>query len=186
MLEIVKQASLAMKLSAGVLAMQMGPADLAAIVREGVGAAGLGDDRRVDLELDDVTVECDHTRLVEVVRQVVQNAGTYSPPGEPIAVSLTGGGTDAVLTVVDHGPGIPEDRREHVFTTFPNWRPAGYRGGAGDGPRPVHLQGPGCRTRRRDIRRGRAGRRYDAPYPASSDPVTLGGTTWARATPSRC
>ena len=133
MLEIVKQASLAMKLSAGVLAMQMGPADLAAIVREGVGAAGLGDDRRVDLELDAVTVECDHTRLVEVVRQVVQNAGTYSPPGEPIAVSLTGGGTDAVLTVVDHGPGIPGDKREHVFTTFPNWRPAGFEEVQGTG-----------------------------------------------------
>ena len=133
MLEIVKQASLAMKLSAGVLAMQMGPADLAAIVREGVGAAGLGDDRRVDLELDDVTVECDHTRLVEVVRQVVQNAGTYSPPDEPIAVSLTGGGTDAVLTVVDHGPGIPGDKREHVFTTFPNWRPAGFEEVQGTG-----------------------------------------------------
>jgi signal transduction histidine kinase len=79
MLEIVKQASLAMKLSAGVLTMEMGPADLAAIVREGVGAAGLGDDRRVDLELEDVTIECDRARLVEVIRQVVQNAGTLLP-----------------------------------------------------------------------------------------------------------
>ena len=133
MLEIVKQASLAMKLSAGVLAMQMGPADLAAIVREGVGAAGLGDDRRVDLELDDVTIECDHTRLVEVIRQVVQNAGTDSPPGEPVAVSLTSEGADAVLTVVDHGPGIPGDKREHVFTTFPNWRPPGFEEVQGTG-----------------------------------------------------
>ena len=133
MLEIVSQASLAMKLSAGVLPMQMGPADLAAIVREGVGAAGLGDDRRIDLSLDDVMIRGDRTRLVEVVRQVVQNAGTYSPPARPIEVSLTSDGADAVLTVVDHGPGIPEDRREHVFTTFPNWRPAGYEEVQGTG-----------------------------------------------------
>jgi two-component system sensor histidine kinase KdpD len=133
MLEIVSQASLAMKLSAGVLPLQRRPADLTAIVREGVGAAGLGDDRRVDLALNEVTIEGDRTYLVEVVRQVVQNAGEYSPPGEPIAVSLTFEGDDAVLSIADRGPGIPEDKREHVFTTFPNWRPAGYEEVQGTG-----------------------------------------------------
>jgi signal transduction histidine kinase len=133
MLEIVSQASLAMKLSAGVLPLQTGPADLAAVVREGVGAAGLGDDRRLDLDLDDVTIEGDRTRLVEVVRQVVQNAGAYSPADEPIAVTLRRDGDDAILTVADHGPGIPEDQRQHVFTTFPNWRPAGYEEVQGTG-----------------------------------------------------
>jgi signal transduction histidine kinase len=113
--------------------LQRGPADLAAIVREGVGAAGLGDDRRVDLELDEVMIDGDRTYLVEVVRQVVQNAGEYSPPGEPIAVSLTLDGDDAVLSVADRGSGIPEDKREHVFTTFPNWRPAGYEEVQGTG-----------------------------------------------------
>ena len=133
MLEIVSQASLAMKLAAGVLPMRMDAADLVAIVREGVGAAGLGDDRRVDLELEDVTIEGDRTHLVEVVRQVVQNAGAYSPSGEPIAVSLTLEGDDAVIAVTDRGPGIPEDQREHVFTTFPNWRPPGYEEVQGTG-----------------------------------------------------
>ncbi|HWC71733.1 MAG TPA: ATP-binding protein [Actinomycetota bacterium] len=133
MLEIVGEASLAMKLSARVLQMQMGPADLAAIVREGVGAAGLGNDRRVDLVLEDIMIEGDHARLVEVVRQVVRNAGAFSPPGEPIAVTLAAEGDEAVLTVVDHGPGIPDERREQVFTTFPNWRPAGYEEVQGTG-----------------------------------------------------
>lgn len=133
MLEIVTQASLAMKLTAGVLPLQKGQADLAAVVREGVGAAGLGEDRRVDLELDDVTVEGDRTRLVEVVRQVVQNAGVYSPEQEPIAVMLRIEGDDAVVEVVDHGPGIPPDKRDHVFSTFPNWRPAGYEEVQGTG-----------------------------------------------------
>jgi signal transduction histidine kinase len=133
MLEIVNQASLAMKLSAGVLPLQRGPADLDAIVREGVGAAGLGDDRQVDFDLTEVTIEGDRTYLVEVVRQVVQNAGVYSPPGEPIVVSLTREGDDAVLSIADRGPGIPEDEREHVFTTFPNWRPPGYEEVQGTG-----------------------------------------------------
>ena len=133
MLEIVSQASLAMKLAAGVLPMRMGDADLAAIVREGIGAAVVGDDRRIDLELDQVTIEGDRTHLVEVVRQVVQNADEYSPRDEPIAISLTLDGDHAVLSIADRGPGIPEDKREHVFTTFPNWRPAGYEEVQGTG-----------------------------------------------------
>jgi signal transduction histidine kinase len=133
MLELVSQVSLAMKLSAGVLPMQMGSTELGAIVREGVGAAGLGDDRRVELAVDDVTVQGDRTQLVEVVRQVVQNAGEYSPPQEAIEVTLESVGDRAVITVTDHGPGIPADKRDHVFTTFPNWRPAGYEEVQGTG-----------------------------------------------------
>jgi two-component system sensor histidine kinase KdpD len=133
MLEIVSEASLAMKLSARVLPLQRGPADLAEIVREGVEAAGLDHDRRVDLELADVSVEGDRTRLIEVVRQVVRNAAQYSPPDRPVEITLTREGDTAVLTIVDHGPGIPEERREQVFTTFPNWRPAGYEEVQGTG-----------------------------------------------------
>jgi two-component system sensor histidine kinase KdpD len=133
MLEIVSEASLAMKLSARVLALQLGPADLAGIVREGVEAAGLDDDRRVGLELADISVEGDRTRLIEVVRQVVRNAAQYSPPDRPVEIRLTREGDTAVLTIVDHGPGIPEERREQVFTTFPNWRPAGYEEVQGTG-----------------------------------------------------
>jgi len=128
MLEIVNQASLAMKLSAGVLPTHRGLADLAAIVREGVGAAGLGPGRSLDLDLDlaDVTIEGDRTQLVQVVRQVMQNAGAYSPADEPIAVTVRHEGDHAIVEIVDQGPGIPDEQREHVFTTFPNWRPKGY------------------------------------------------------------
>lgn len=133
MLEVVGQVSLAMKLSAGVLMMQTGPADLAAIVREGVSAAGLDADRPFEHDLDDITIEGDHARLVEVVRQVIRNAGAYSPPGEPIGVALHASGDNAVIEFVDRGPGIPEDKRDHLFTTFPNWRPAGYEEVQGTG-----------------------------------------------------
>ena len=133
MLEVVDQASLAMKLSAGVLAMQTGSTDLAEVVREGVRAAGVDPDRAVQLDLDDIAIESDHARLVEVVRQVVQNAHTFSPPGEPIAVTSRREGGDAIVEVTDRGPGIPEDRHEQVFTTFPNWRPAGYEEVPGTG-----------------------------------------------------
>ncbi len=133
MLEMVDQASLAMKLSAGVLTMQTGPTKLADVVREGVRVAGVDADRSVQLDLDDIAIEGDHARLVEVVRQVVQNAHSFSPPGEPILVTSQREGDDAIVEVTDRGPGIPEDRREQVFTTFPNWRPSGYEEVSGTG-----------------------------------------------------
>lgn len=133
MMEIVDEASLAMKLSAGVLPMQRAPADLAAIVREGVGAAGLEPDRVVELDLDDLTVDADRSRIVEVVRQVLQNADAYSPRERPIAVRSRREADQAVVEVIDQGPGIPEHERERVFTTFPNWRPSGYEEVAGSG-----------------------------------------------------
>lgn len=133
MMEIVDEASLAMKLSAGVLPMQRAPADLAAIVREGVGAARVEPDRVVELDLDDLTVDADRSRIVEVVRQVVQNADAYSPREQPIAVRSHREADQAVVEVIDQGPGIPEHERERVFTTFPNWRPSGYEEVAGSG-----------------------------------------------------
>ena len=133
MMEIVDEASLAMKLSADLLTLQRAPADLAAIIREGVGAAALDDDRVVDLDLDDLTVEADRSRLVEVIRQVMQNADDFSPRDEPIAVRSRREADHAVVEVIDRGPGIPEHYRERVFTTFPNWRPAGYEEVQGTG-----------------------------------------------------
>ena len=133
MMEIVDEASLAMKLSADLLTLQRAPADLAAIIRDGVGAAALDDDRVVDLDLDDLTVEADRSRLVEVIRQVMQNADDFSPRDEPIAVRSRREADHAVVEVIDRGPGIPEHERERVFTTFPNWRPAGYEEVQGTG-----------------------------------------------------
>lgn len=132
MLEIVDEASTAMKLTAGVLPFQKKEAELESIVREGVEAADVTD-RELDVELEPISLTGDRTRLADVVRQLVQNAARYSPADAPIAVRLHRDGDDAVIDVIDRGPGIPEERREEVFTTFPSWRPAGYEEVQGTG-----------------------------------------------------
>lgn len=47
---------------------------------------------------------------------ILDNAVKFSPDGGTIGVRLA----DGVLTVRDHGPGIPADELPHVFDRF--WR----------------------------------------------------------------
>lgn len=54
-------------------------------------------------------------RLDRAVANLLDNAGKFSPPGGEVEVGLTATG---VLTVADHGPGIPEVAIEHVFDRF--------------------------------------------------------------------
>lgn len=63
------------------------------------------------------------TRLERVIENLLDNAVSFSPPDEPIEVSITHHGDRIVLRVIDHGPGIPESEREQVFGRFHSVRP---------------------------------------------------------------
>ncbi|MEX1147528.1 MAG: stimulus-sensing domain-containing protein [Sphingomonadales bacterium] len=68
--------------------------------------------------------------LGQVMRNLIDNALTFSPPDSEIVVALrkiTGRGPDRYveITVEDNGPGIAPDRLEAVFSRFYSDRPAG-------------------------------------------------------------
>jgi two-component system sensor histidine kinase MprB len=65
--------------------------------------------------------------LERAVVNVLDNAVKFSPEGGAIDVRLT----DGVLTVRDHGPGIPEDELPYVFDRF--WRSPSARSLPGSG-----------------------------------------------------
>jgi two-component system sensor histidine kinase MprB len=67
------------------------------------------------LDLDPAVVRGVPTRLDRAVANLLDNAGKFSPPGGEVEVSLSAQG---VLTVADHGPGVPDDALEHVFDRF--------------------------------------------------------------------
>ena len=74
--------------------------------------------RDVSLDAVPVTVAGDAALLERVVRNLLDNADKFTPPGEPVEVAVRADGERAVLTVRDHGPGIPAEDRERVFDRF--------------------------------------------------------------------
>ena len=60
--------------------------------------------------------------LAQVVRNLIENARSFSPPGGLVAVTLSrltsSRGPTVRVTVEDEGPGIPEDKLEKIFQRF--------------------------------------------------------------------
>ena len=60
-------------------------------------------------------IKGDRHLLSQLIGNLVQNALTHVPKGGPVVVEVTGRGNETVLTVSDHGPGIPEKERGKVL-----------------------------------------------------------------------
>jgi two-component system sensor histidine kinase GlrK len=74
--------------------------------------------QRLTLELDKLTIEVDGEKLFSIVDNLVGNAVKFTPPGGTIAVSARASGGDAVIDVIDSGPGVPAEEREAIFDSF--------------------------------------------------------------------
>jgi two-component system, OmpR family, sensor histidine kinase ChvG len=64
-------------------------------------------------------------RLVQVLRNLIGNAQSFSPPGGRIVVRVQEAGKMVELMVEDEGPGIPAANLEHIFDRFYSERPKG-------------------------------------------------------------
>ena len=64
-------------------------------------------------------------RIGQVMRNLLENAASFSPPGGTITVSLTRRAKQVLVTIDDEGPGIPEENLETIFERFYTERPAG-------------------------------------------------------------
>lgn len=86
-----------------------------------------GPELAIKADLEPWYVRAEPSALERAVVNILDNAVKFSPEGGTIEVRLTGG----VLTVRDHGPGIPEDELPHVFDRF--WRSPSARALPGSG-----------------------------------------------------
>ncbi|MCB9963634.1 MAG: sensor N-terminal transmembrane domain-containing protein [Rhodospirillales bacterium] len=64
--------------------------------------------------------------LAQVFQNLIANALSFSPPGQPVRVMLTRKKQSLYVFVEDKGPGIPESRLEKVFERFYTDRPKGH------------------------------------------------------------
>ncbi|WP_374654927.1 stimulus-sensing domain-containing protein [Dongia sp.] len=82
---------------------------------------------------DSLTVFGTEGRLGQVVRNLVANAVSFSPPRGLIQLSARRVDRQVVLTVDDEGPGIPPDKLGAIFERFYSERPKGEKFGTHSG-----------------------------------------------------
>ena len=100
----------------GVTLLAMGAEEVVPRVLDDLGPLG----RAVVTHLPDhlPALLADPGLLERVLVNLVGNALRYSPPDRPPAITASALGDRVELRVIDHGPGIPADRRNDVFLPF--------------------------------------------------------------------
>ncbi len=132
---LITDVAKASRLDAELALQETEPLDLS-LLASGV-ARVLGDihssnDRHVSVDTapaaPDAYVVVGHEgRIGQVLTNLIDNAVSFSAPGGSVRVHIKRVGRDVVVTVDDDGPGIPEDRLEHVFRRFYSDRPQSDR-----------------------------------------------------------
>ncbi len=69
-------------------------------------------------KLTQTSVKVDVQRLKQVLANLLSNAIKFSPDGGTVSIEATSTDTDITVSVVDQGPGIPEDFQHKVFQKF--------------------------------------------------------------------
>ncbi len=72
-------------------------------------------------------------RLVQVLRNLIANAQSFSPPGGTIVLTAKRVGAWIVVEVADDGPGIPAGKEDAIFARFYSERPEGEKFGTHSG-----------------------------------------------------
>ncbi|HTV79263.1 MAG TPA: HAMP domain-containing sensor histidine kinase [Steroidobacteraceae bacterium] len=88
---------------------------------------------RLEVKIEDITLNADRGKLRLILENLLSNAIKYSPKGGAIYLSAQADGDQLLMDVADSGPGIPYDERAHIFEAF-------YTGKA---PRGTNVKGTG-------------------------------------------
>ena len=111
------------RIETGNLEYKFNPLNLANLVTEAVETnMGYAEQYGVAFFLDEMDpntmVQGDNDRLTQVVANLLSNAAKFSPEKGEITISVTSRDGTARVSIADFGPGIPEDRRDHIFDRF--------------------------------------------------------------------
>lgn len=110
------------KAEAGKLSYQPSPLDVLACCRETLELISLGPGHRHRFVFDSACIDTDllldEKLLQHILINILSNAVKYSEPDSEIRFTVQQTQESLILTVVDHGIGIPEEAAPHLFTPF--------------------------------------------------------------------
>ena len=71
--------------------------------------------------------------LRRAIENVVRNGIRYSPERSVVSISVVENGSDAIIAVRDHGPGVPAETLTRIFDPFYRVEEARNSNGGGSG-----------------------------------------------------
>jgi len=121
------------RIQAGAVSVHPGPVALDEVLGRALLNAG-----HLDLDIDvpeDLPVMlADAVLLERIIANLLDNAGRFSPPGEPVTVRAKPDGSDHVrVEIIDHGPGVPHRLWQDMFLPFQRLGDRETRSGIGVG-----------------------------------------------------
>ena len=106
------------RLSRGIVEPTLRPTDLGALIRNLVSESDLMAERRVNLEMQPITIPVDAAKVERIVENLLANTTRHTPVEAQLWVRIEPMGQGAVIVVEDDGPGVPEDERDRIFEPF--------------------------------------------------------------------
>jgi len=111
------------RVTRGLVALTKEVVDLGRVVTDAVEQARPAIDARrhqltLHLSSDNIPVQGDHKRLVQVLANILGNAAKYTPDGGHIDIRLEAAGGDAVVHVTDNGLGMSPELLPNIFGLF--------------------------------------------------------------------
>lgn len=100
------------------------------LVRQAVD--GLVGAERIELRGESPLVLVDPVQIQRVLANLIENALKFSPATSRVQIRITATRQEAIVRIIDHGPGVREDEFERVFEPFYR-RHGGQGSGAGLG-----------------------------------------------------
>jgi signal transduction histidine kinase len=129
------------RLKVGVAELRLQPVDLALLMKEVLGHNAEVAERHTITFVPDgpLVVEADRELIALVLTRLLENALEAEPEGGPIELDARSEEGSALVSVVDHGAGIPPERQEHIFEPFYEAVPSGRPGYVGVVSLRLHL-----------------------------------------------
>ncbi|MDQ4064738.1 MAG: ATP-binding protein, partial [Actinomycetota bacterium] len=113
------------RLEAGRLDLQIEDLRVAEIVRNALSYIEDGNDFDVDVQ-PDLVARADPQRLEQILHNLAANAVRHGQP--PFAIEAAQSDGTVNITVIDHGPGVSDDARPHLFEPFHGQQASGSVG----------------------------------------------------------
>jgi PAS domain S-box-containing protein len=124
------------RLDAGLLHLEKRPVSITKLIQEVAAEAIIRDNQRHSFTMSCrrlLKANIDVKRIRQVLDNLIDNATKYSPPDTEIRLAAEQSGNEMLISVTDHGPGIPAEELTNIFDRMYRIEQRVYSGADGMG-----------------------------------------------------